>query len=72
MKRIKEMPDDAKKFIKRPMQVRAVQINEHFEVSTLEGVMTGQPGDWLMEGIDGELYICAYSIFQRSYEQVTI
>lgn len=53
---------------KKKIIISAVQINEHFKVMSLEGEVTGKPGDFLMKGIDGELYICEKSIFERSYE----
>jgi hypothetical protein len=39
----------------------------YFTVSTLEGVMTGGPDDWLIRGVEGELYPCADRIFQATY-----
>ena len=38
-----------------------------FVVTTLEGVMTGREGDWLIKGIEGELYPCKDSVFQKKY-----
>jgi hypothetical protein len=55
---------------KRPFRVYAVQINlpEGFFVNTLEGVMKGKKGDYLLIGIDGEKYICKKSIFEKTYK----
>lgn len=39
----------------------------YFTVSTLEGVMTGGPDDWIIRGVEGELYPCADRIFQKTY-----
>jgi hypothetical protein len=51
--------------------VQAVQIFTAFRVNTLEGdYKQGKPGDYLMSGIDGELYICDKGIFERSYDWV--
>lgn len=41
-----------------------------FLVDTLEGQMTGQPGDYLIIGIKGERYPCAKAIFEETYEEV--
>lgn len=46
----------------------AVQMPEAFEVATLEGVMVGKAGDFLMRGAAGELYPCAAEIFENTYE----
>jgi len=42
-----------------------------FVVATLEGVMTGQLGDWLIRGVKGELYPCKPDIFAATYEPVS-
>jgi hypothetical protein len=55
---------------KKPIPVRCIQINEPFEVETLEGIMKGQPGDWLMVGINGEMYPIADEIFKKTYDLV--
>ena len=54
---------------KKPIIIQAKKINEDFRVNTLEGnYKQGKAGDYLMRGIDGELYICDRSIFDRSYD----
>jgi len=37
-------------------------------VSTLEGAMTAQPGDWIVRGIQGEFYPVKPDIFDATYE----
>lgn len=37
-------------------------------VQTLEGTMQGFVGDWLIRGVNGELYPCKNDIFQKCYE----
>jgi len=57
--------------VKRPIVVHAMKINEEFRVNTLEGnYKQGKPGDYLMKGIDGELYICDGPIFDKTYDFV--
>lgn len=57
--------------MKKPITVHALKINEPFRVDSLEGdYKQGKAGDYLMRGIDGELYICDGSIFERSYDFV--
>jgi hypothetical protein len=56
---------------KRPIVVHALQMQEEFRVMTLEGdYKLGKPGDYLMRGIDGELYICDREIFEKTYDWV--
>lgn len=38
------------------------------EIKTLEGTMKGEVGDWLIQGVKGELYPCKADIFQATYE----
>lgn len=45
-------------------------MSEAFTVDTLEGTMTGQAGDFLIIGIQGEQYPCKKAIFEATYELV--
>lgn len=40
-------------------------------VKTLEGNMRIGDGDWLIKGVNGELYPCRDEIFKKTYEVVT-
>ena len=37
-------------------------------IKTLEGNMTAQPGDMVIQGVNGELYPCKPDIFAATYE----
>lgn len=39
-------------------------------IDTLEGTMKGQPGDWIICGVQGEMYPCKPDIFDATYEPV--
>jgi len=39
-------------------------------IPTLEGVMVGFEGDWIIKGVQGELYPCKPDIFDATYEAV--
>ena len=67
MNKLIELPG-AVSALKRPIPITALQIGEAFSVETTEGLMSGKPGDYLMEGVNGELYICPAEIFQKSYD----
>lgn len=41
-----------------------------YKIETLEGVMTAQPGDWIIKGVQGETYPCRPAIFEQTYEEV--
>ena len=56
---------------KKPIIIYAAQVEENFEVESREGLVRGKPGDYLMKGVEGELYICAKEIFLKTYEPVS-
>lgn len=39
-------------------------------ITTLEGEMTAMPGDWIIQGVKGEIYPCKPDIFEATYEPV--
>lgn len=55
---------------KKPVQIIAHKLKEEVFIETLEGVMKGNKGDYLIQGIHGELYPCKPKIFKKTYEKV--
>jgi len=45
-------------------------IKKEVRIPTLEGIMTGTLGDWIITGVKGEKYPCKPDIFWQTYEQV--
>lgn len=39
-------------------------------IDTLEGSMIVSPGDWIIRGVQGELYPCKPDIFAKTYEAI--
>lgn len=39
-------------------------------VTTLEGLMRADEGDWIIQGVKGEFYPCKPDVFDASYEFV--
>lgn len=37
-------------------------------VQTQKGDVTAEPGDWVIRGVEGELYLCSDSVFQKTYD----
>ncbi len=80
MIKIKRLPDGgmstdtelppAQRAVKKPIPLEVRRMPEAFTVETMEGLMQGKAGDWLITGIDGEVYPCDADIFARSYEVV--
>lgn len=40
-------------------------------IPTLEGIMTANPGDYIIKGVAGEFYPCKPDIFEETYEEVS-
>ncbi len=53
---------------KKPITIEAVRLTDRIEIETREGVMVGEPGDWLITGVEGEKYPCKDSIFRKTYD----
>lgn len=41
-----------------------------YRITTLEGEMLAGKGDFVIKGVEGELYPCKESIFKATYEKV--
>lgn len=39
-------------------------------IETLEGNMLASKGDWIIKGVNGEVYPCKPDIFEKTYEKV--
>ena len=48
----------------------SLKSNLQLEIDTLEGIMTANIGDWIIIGVEGELYPCKDNIFKKTYEEV--
>lgn len=48
----------------------ALYFNRDIKIKTLEGVMTASIGDYIIKGVQGELYPCKPEIFEQTYEEV--
>lgn len=40
------------------------------EIKTLEGIMIANTGDYIIQGVQGEIYPCKPDIFEQTYERV--
>ena len=55
---------------KRPVQIRTVKLKEKVAIKTREGTLYGEAGDFLIEGIKGEVYPIGEEIFYKTYDKV--
>lgn len=56
---------------KKPVVVQAVKVNEFIMISTREGAMMADPGDYIIRGVKGEYYPCKPDIFELTYESAS-
>ncbi|HEI8439813.1 TPA: hypothetical protein SLF30_000473 [Acinetobacter baumannii] len=45
-------------------------LETYIEIKTLEGLMRGEIGDFIIKGVKGEIYPCKPDIFEMTYEKV--
>lgn len=43
-------------------------MGDHILITTLEGVMRADKGDWVIKGVKGEFYPCKPDIFAATYD----
>lgn len=58
------------KYRKKPIVIEAYQTKVKMIIDTLEGAMVANVGDWIIKGVNGELYPCKPDIFEKTYEPV--
>ena len=42
------------------------------EIQTLEGPLNAKLTDFIIEGVNGEVYPCDWEVFKKSYDEVTL
>lgn len=54
-------------------EINETEHRQHAElrIPTMEGVMTAKPTDFIIVGVQGEIYPCDAAIFAETYEEVT-
>lgn len=57
-----------KKVRKKNIILDAYQASKEIKIETLEGTMTAQPGDWIIEGTEGERWPVRKDIFEKTYD----
>lgn len=59
---------EVKKYRKKPIVIEAYQTEEELQIETLEGTMKASQGDYVITGVNGEIYPCKPDIFEKTYE----
>ena len=58
------------RYRKKPIVIYAEKITKPLYIRTLEGIMEGRVGDYLVTGVKGEKYPCRADIFKETYELI--
>lgn len=56
---------------KKPVVIQAYPTDVELDIETLEGTHHASVGDYIIRGVQGELYPCKPEIFKETYEDVT-
>lgn len=52
------------------VHIYCLENNSYIKISTFEGDMKAYENDWIIKGINGELYPCKADIFEKIYDRV--
>ena len=63
--------DKFKDYRKKPVVIQAYPTDVELDIETLEGTHHASVGDYIIRGVQGELYPCKPDIFKETYEDVT-
>lgn len=73
MKEINTLQDvgtDIIRYKKNPIPIQAAVLKEDCVVKTTQGWVGGRKGDFVIEGIEGEIYPCNKAIFKKTYDKL--
>lgn len=59
-----------KYYKKKPVVIKARKTDKEVFIDTLEGKMKANIGDYIIIGVNGEMYPCKPDIFTKTYEEV--
>lgn len=59
-----------KQYRKKPVVISAYPTDEEVIIATREGKMKADIGDYIIRGVDGEIYPCKPEIFHKTYDEV--
>lgn len=63
-----ERPEWLLKAIYKDEKVKFFGTPQKLDIETLEGTMTASSNDFIIKGVDGEIYPCKPDIFEKTYE----
>lgn len=66
-----ERPDWLLKAIYMDEKIRFFGTADKLDIDTLEGTMQASKGDYIIKGVNGELYSCKPDVFNKTYDIVS-
>lgn len=57
-------------FVTAVRRMNVIIDNETLSIRTLEGMMQAKPSDYILKGVENEIYPCREDIFLKTYELV--
>lgn len=70
IKNLTDLDQDWEHYEKKPIIVKATEVTEEkIAINTREGVLYAYKGDFIIQGIEGEIYPCGRDIFFKTYKQ---
>ena len=54
--------------LKKPVPIRVTRMDHPFMVDTRVGLVSGEAGDYLAVGVEGEMYPIRASVFEATYD----
>lgn len=71
IEKLTDLKQDWKHYKKKPVVIKATELTEDkVAIQTREGLLYGYKGDFIIQGIQGEIYPCGREIFFKTYEEV--
>ena len=67
--KLEDLEGTPQTYKKKPICIRAILIHEKVCIHTKEGTLIGKDGDYIIEGVEGEIYPCDKSIFHKTYDE---
>jgi hypothetical protein len=62
--------DDVPEWITSAIRANKINFDIRMIISTPDGEMLASPGDYIIKGVNGELYPCKPDIFEQTYELI--
>jgi hypothetical protein len=69
IKKLSDVGTDWDWYTKRPIPIKAAELTEEVEIHTREGILRAYSGDFILQGVQGEIYPCGREIFFKTYKR---